>query len=56
MPTLHMDGALAGPLNTRCRIIIRTQKGTIILTTTHIALLFMILTVAHMEPDRRETG
>ena len=25
-----------GTLNTRCRIIIGTQKGTIILTTTHI--------------------
>ena len=29
-------GPLLGPLNTRCRIILRTQKGTIILTTTHI--------------------
>ena len=25
-----------GTLNIRCRIIIRTQKGTIILTTTHL--------------------
>ena len=25
-----------GPLNIRCRIILRTQKGTQILTTTHI--------------------
>ena len=24
------------PLNIRCRIIIGTQKGTIILTTTHV--------------------
>ena len=30
------NGPLLGPLNTRCRIILRTQKGTIILTTTHI--------------------
>ena len=29
-------GPLLGPLNTRCRNIIRTQKGTIILTTTHV--------------------
>ena len=29
-------GPLLGPLNTRCRIILRTQKGTIVLTTTHI--------------------
>ena len=30
------DGLLLGPLNTRCRIILRTQEGTIIWTTTHI--------------------
>ena len=29
-------GPLLGPLNTRCRIILRTQKGSIFLTTTHI--------------------
>ena len=29
-------GPLLGPLNTMCRIIIRRQKGTIILTATHI--------------------
>ena len=29
-------GPFLGTLNNRCRIIIRTQKGTIILTTTHI--------------------
>ena len=29
-------GPLLGPLNTRCRITLRTQKGTIILTTTHM--------------------
>ena len=28
-----------GPLNTRCCIMVRTQKGTIILTTTHMDLL-----------------
>ena len=27
---------LLGPLNIRCRIILRTQKGTIILTTAHV--------------------
>ena len=27
-----------GPLNTRCRIILRTRKGTLILTTTHMPL------------------
>ena len=29
-------GSLLGALNNRCRIIIRTQKGTIILTTTQM--------------------
>ena len=29
-------GPLLGTPNVRCRIIIRTQKGTIILTTTHL--------------------
>ena len=31
-------GPLLGPLNTRCRSVLRTQKGTIILTTTHMAM------------------
>ena len=30
-------GSLLGPLNTRCHIILRTQKGTIISTTTHMS-------------------
>ena len=29
-------GLLSGPPNNRCRIVLRTQKGTIILTTTHV--------------------
>ena len=29
-------GPFLGTLNIRCRIIIRTQKGTLILTTTHM--------------------
>ena len=29
-------GPLLGTLNIRCRIIVGTQKGTIILTTTHM--------------------
>ena len=29
-------GPFLGLLNTRCRIILRTHKGTIILTTTHM--------------------
>ena len=31
-------GPLLCPLNTRCRIILRTPKGPIILTTTHMAV------------------
>ena len=31
-------GALVGPLNTRCRIVSKTQKGTMILTTTPLDL------------------
>ena len=34
-------GLFLGTLNIRCRIIIRTQKGTIILTTPHVALLIL---------------
>ena len=33
----HNYGPLLGPLNTRCRIILRTHKRTLILTTTHMA-------------------
>ena len=29
-------GPFLGALNTRCRITLRTQNGTIVLTTTHI--------------------
>ena len=32
-------GPLFGTLNIRCRMIIRTQQGTLILTTTHMTLL-----------------
>ena len=33
------DGPCWGPLNTRCRILLRTQRGTITLTTTHVPRL-----------------
>ena len=32
-------GPFLGTLNSRCRIIMGTQKGTIILTTTHIGTM-----------------
>ena len=32
-------GPCLGTLNTRCRTIVRTQKGTLILTTTHMGML-----------------
>ena len=31
-------GPFLGPLDTRCRIILRTQEGIIVLTTTHMIL------------------
>ena len=49
-PSHHMGscqnrGPLLGTLNNRCRSILGTQKGTIILTTTHtmaLSLGFMV--------------
>ena len=45
------NGPLLGSLNTRCRTILRTQKGTIILTTTHakIGLGMMVICPAFFE-------
>ena len=45
---LHIGGSqnygpLLGAPNTRCHTLIRTQKGTIILTTTHIMNLYLYL-------------
>ena len=34
---------LLGTLNNRCRIILRTPKGTIVLTTTHMMVYVIIL-------------
>ena len=31
-------GPLLGPLNTRCRIVVGTQKGTIVLTTSQMCI------------------
>ena len=36
MGSCQNHGPFLGTLNSRCRIILRTQKGTIILTTTHM--------------------
>ena len=36
MGSCQNDGPFLGTLNNRCRIILRTQKGTLILTTTHM--------------------
>ena len=41
-------GPLFGPLCTRCRIVLKTQKGTIILTTTHMVLEL------HSIPEKQE--
>ena len=35
-------GPFLGTLNIRCRTIMGTQKGTIILTTTHIYIFILI--------------
>ena len=37
------DSPLLGPLNARCRSTFRSQKGTIILTTTHMMNLYLYL-------------
>ena len=37
------SGPLLGPLNTRCRIMLRTHKGPIILTTNHMMNLYLYL-------------
>ena len=34
-------GPFWGTLNIRCRIVIGTQKGTLILTTTHMDLIIL---------------
>ena len=36
MGSCQNDGPFLGTLNIRCRILLRTQEGTIILTTTHM--------------------
>ena len=36
-------GPFLGTLNIRCRIMIGTQKGTIILTTTHMSYIRILL-------------
>ena len=36
-------GPFLGTLNIRCRIIIGIQKGTIILTTTHMSSVFWVV-------------
>ena len=38
-------GHFLGTLNNRCRIIFGTQKGTIILTTTHIVSINVVFIV-----------
>ena len=42
MGSCQYYGPFLGTLNNRCRIILGTQKGTIILTTTHILVLTQV--------------
>ena len=53
--SIHMGGCqnygpLLGPLNTRCRMILRTLKGTISLTTTHVMSLYLYHTSISRPP------
>ena len=43
------DAPFLGTLNIRCRIIIRTQKGTLILTTTHVGSAVAVAAVANWQ-------
>ena len=54
-------GPLLNPLNTRCRIIIymyiyRTQKGTIVLITTHIYVVYLYIQFWEKDPTRLDLG
>ena len=42
MGSCQNQGPSLGTLNSRCRIILGTQKGTRILTTTHIVRLLIL--------------
>ena len=44
-------GPFLGTLNIRCRIIVGTQKGTIILTTTYVASEFVAAKVTGQKRD-----
>ena len=44
-------GPVLGTLNTRCRIILGTRKGTIILTTTHLNHDFIDDCARHLQPS-----
>ena len=51
MGSCQNDGPFLGTLNIRCRIIIRTQKGTIILTTIHIYIYTTIMELGPRRPS-----
>ena len=40
------SGPFLGPLNIRCRIMLSTQTGTTILTTTHVFLTGLLRALA----------
>ena len=42
------DGPFLGTLNNRCRIIIGTQKGTIISTTTQYIYIYMYIYIVRV--------
>ena len=49
-------GPLLGPLNTSCRIILRIQKGTIMLTTTHVGSVVRARQVYELGGLRADCG
>ena len=49
---VKMKVPFLGTLNNRCRIIMGTQKGTTILTTTHVVLRWFAVSWPYTVPPR----
>ena len=50
-------GPFLGTLNNRCRIIIGTQKGTLILTTTYVCVWLGVMCLLFcLKGERMESG
>ena len=55
MGSCQNRGPSLGTLNNRCRIILGTQEGTIILTTTHI-YIYIYVWYKEQKPTTQVTG